>query len=76
MKLGIRASDTRELIFKTARCQIRVLGELNQGFQDRADPARQRAHLHRGPAIGIAQAAFEEAVSLRQAAKPVRQGDR
>jgi alkylation response protein AidB-like acyl-CoA dehydrogenase len=64
MKLGIRASDTRELIFQNCKVpKAALIGELNQGFKIAMTQLDNGRISIAAQAIGIAQAAFEEAVS-------------
>jgi len=64
MKLGIRASDTRELIFQDCRVpKSQVVGEVNQGFKIALTQLDNGRVSIAAQAVGIAQAAFEEAVS-------------
>jgi len=64
MKLGIRASDTRELIFQNCKVpKAALIGEVNQGFKIAMTQLDNGRISIAAQAIGIAQAAFEEAVS-------------
>ena len=75
-KMGLRASDTRELLFRDCRVpRSALLGSLNGGFKiamSLLDGGRVGIGAQ---AVGIAQAAFEEAVSYakarRQFGKPI-----
>lgn len=67
-KLGIKASDTRELSFQN--CEVpksALLGEENAGFKVAMTQLDNGRISIASQAIGIAQAAFEEAVSYSQA---------
>ncbi len=64
MKLGIRASDTCELIFQNCKVpKAALIGEVNQGFKIAMTQLDNGRISIAAQAIGIAQAAFEEAVS-------------
>ncbi len=67
-KMGLRASDTRELSFRDCRVpRAALLGSLNGGFKvamSLLDGGRVGIGAQ---AVGIAQAAFEEAVSYAKA---------
>ncbi len=69
-KMGLRASDTRELSFKDCRVpRSALLGSLNGGFKiamSLLDAGRVGIGAQ---SVGIAQAAFEEAVSYAKARK-------
>jgi len=69
-KMGLRASDTRELAFADCRVpRSALLGSLNGGFKvamSLLDAGRVGIGAQ---AVGIAQAAFEEAVSYAKARK-------
>ncbi len=75
-KMGLRASDTRELAFKDCRVErAALLGSLHGGFKiamSLLDAGRVGIGAQ---AVGIARAAFEEAVSYakarRQFGKPI-----
>jgi acyl-CoA dehydrogenase len=75
-KMGLRASDTRELLFQGCRVpREALLGQLHGGFKiamSLLDGGRVGIGAQ---AVGIAQAAFEEAVSYakarRQFGKPI-----
>ncbi|TBR21272.1 acyl-CoA dehydrogenase [bacterium] len=75
-KLGLRASDTRELAFSACRVpRAALLGSLNGGFKI-AMSLLDGGRIGIGAqAVGIAQAAFEEAASYakarRQFGKPI-----
>jgi alkylation response protein AidB-like acyl-CoA dehydrogenase len=63
-KLGIRASDTRELSFKDCRVpQGALLGAKDQGFKIALTQLDNGRVSIAAQAVGIAQAAFEEAVA-------------
>src|SRR6185295_9859918 len=63
-KMGLRASDTRELVFQKARVpKSALLGSIGHGFKialSQLDAGRVGIAAQ---AVGIAQAAFEEAVA-------------
>jgi alkylation response protein AidB-like acyl-CoA dehydrogenase len=64
LKLGIKASDTRELIFKDCKvAKTQVIGEVNQGFKIALTQLDNGRVSIAAQAVGIAQAAMEEAVS-------------
>ena len=64
MKLGIRASDTRELIFKDCRVpRTQLIGKENEGFKIALTQLDNGRVSIAAQAVGIAQAAFEEAVA-------------
>jgi alkylation response protein AidB-like acyl-CoA dehydrogenase len=64
MKLGIRASDTRELIFKDCKvAKTQVVGKVNEGFKIALTQLDNGRISIAAQAVGIAQAAYEEAVS-------------
>jgi len=67
-KMGLRASDTRELLFQDCRVpRSALLGSLNGGFKI-AMSLLDGGRIGIGAqAVGIAQAAFEEAVSYAKA---------
>ena len=69
-KLGIRASDTRELTFTNTRVPVsRRLGPEGEGFKIAMAQLDNGRISIAAQAIGIAQAAFEEALSYAQARK-------
>ncbi len=69
-KLGIRASDTRELTFTNTRVPVsRRLGPEGEGFKIAMTQLDNGRISIAAQAIGIAQAAFEEALSYAQARK-------
>jgi acyl-CoA dehydrogenase len=64
-KMGWPSSDTRELIF--ADCfvpQERVLGEVGRGFYQIADSFQTGRITLSGMGVGLAQAAFDDALDL------------
>jgi acyl-CoA dehydrogenase len=64
MKLGIRASDTRELIFKDCKVpKTQLVGKENEDFKIALTQLDNGRVSIAAQAVGIAQAAFEEAVS-------------
>ncbi len=64
LKLGIKASDTRELIFQNCKVPKNALvGKVNEGFKIAMMQLDNGRISIAAQAIGIAQAAFEEAVS-------------
>ena len=64
LKLGIKASDTRELIFKDCKVpKTQLVGKLNEGFKIALTQLDNGRVSIAAQAVGIAQAAFEEAVS-------------
>lgn len=69
-KMGLRASDTRELIFQNAKIpKSAVLGEIGDGFKiamSRLDAGRVGIAAQ---AVGIAAAALEEAVAYAKQRK-------
>jgi alkylation response protein AidB-like acyl-CoA dehydrogenase len=70
LKLGIKASDTRELIFKD--CKVpkgQLLGKVNEGFKIALTQLDNGRISIAAQAVGIAQAAFEEAVSYAKQRK-------
>lgn len=67
-KLGIRASDTRELHFNNARIPVSArLGAEGEGFKIAMTQLDNGRISIAAQAIGIAQAAFEEALAYSQA---------
>ncbi len=63
MKLGIKASDTRELIFQNCKVpKSALLGKVNEGFKIAMMQLDNGRISIASQAVGIAQAAFEEAV--------------
>ncbi|MBI5629716.1 MAG: acyl-CoA dehydrogenase family protein [Elusimicrobia bacterium] len=67
-KLGIRASDTRELSFNNCRVpKSQRLGAENEGFQIAKAQLESGRVSIAAQAVGIAQAAFEEAVCYAKA---------
>ncbi len=67
-KLGIRASDTREIIFQKCRVPASaLLGVENEGFKIALTQLDNGRISIAAQAVGIAQAAFEEAVSYARA---------
>lgn len=70
LKLGIRASDTRELIFKDCKVpKSALLGKVNEGFKIALTQLDNGRISIAAQAVGIAQAAFEEAVAYAKARK-------
>ncbi len=66
-KLGLRASDTRELIFQKCRVpKSALLGPLNEGFKVAMTQLDNGRVGIAAQAVGIAQAAFEEACAYAQ----------
>jgi alkylation response protein AidB-like acyl-CoA dehydrogenase len=69
-KMGLRASDTRELVFQNVRIPVTaLLGERGSGFKiamSQLDAGRVGIAAQ---AVGIAQAAFEEAVNYAKQRK-------
>ncbi|MDE2237849.1 MAG: acyl-CoA dehydrogenase family protein, partial [Elusimicrobia bacterium] len=64
LKLGIKASDTRELIFNNCRVpKSQLLGKENEGFKIALTQLDNGRVSIAAQAVGIAQAAFEEAVA-------------
>ena len=69
-KLGIRASDTREVIFQNCKVpKNALLGKLNEGFKIAMAQLDNGRISIASQAVGIAQAAFEEAVAYAKARK-------
>jgi alkylation response protein AidB-like acyl-CoA dehydrogenase len=67
-KLGIRASDTREVVFQNCRVpRAALLGEENKGFKIALTQLDNGRISIAAQAVGIAQAAFEEALSYAKA---------
>jgi acyl-CoA dehydrogenase len=67
-KMGWHSSDTRELIF--ADCfvpQERVLGEVGRGFYQIADSFQTERITLSGMGVGLAQAAFDDALEYAKA---------
>ena len=70
LKLGIKASDTRELIFKDCKvAKSQVLGKENEGFKIALTQLDNGRISIAAQAVGIAQAAFEEAVAYAKQRK-------
>lgn len=75
-KMGLRASDTRELTFSDCRVpRSALLGSLNGGFKIAMSLLDSGRVGIGAQAVGIAQAAFDEAVSYakarRQSGRPI-----
>ena len=69
-KMGLRASDTRELIFKNAKVpKGGLLGKPGEGFKIAMSLLDAGRIGIAAQAVGIAQAAFEEAVSYAKQRK-------
>jgi alkylation response protein AidB-like acyl-CoA dehydrogenase len=69
-KLGIRASDTRELIFQNCKvAKTQMIGKLNEGFKIALTQLDNGRVSIASQAVGIAQAAYEEAVSYAKSRK-------
>ncbi len=67
-KLGIRASDTREISFRDCRVpKGSLLGKENEGFKIALTQLDNGRISIAAQAVGIAQAAFEEALSYAKA---------
>ena len=67
-KLGIRASDTREIRFSNARVpRENLLGEENRGFKIALTQLNSGRIAIAAQSLGIARAAFEEAVKYSKA---------
>lgn len=67
-KLGIRASDTREIRFAQARVPRKnILGEENRGFRIALTQLDSGRIAIAAQSLGIARAAFEEAVKYAKA---------
>ena len=63
-KLGIRASDTRELLFQNCKVpKSQVIGTVNEGFKIALTQLDNGRISIAAQAVGIAQAAFEEALN-------------
>jgi alkylation response protein AidB-like acyl-CoA dehydrogenase len=70
LKLGIKASDTRELIFKDCKVpKSQLLGKENEGFKIALTQLDNGRISIAAQAVGIAQAAFEEAVAYAKQRK-------
>jgi butyryl-CoA dehydrogenase len=70
LKLGIRASDTRELIFKDCKvAKTQLIGKVNEGFKIALTQLDNGRVSIAAQAVGIAQAAFEESVAYAKARK-------
>ena len=76
-KLGLRASDTSEVVFTD--CQVpaeNLLGKEGEGFVNTpADPGRRRISIA-ALGLGMAQGAYEGSVRLCQTAQTIRQSHR
>ncbi len=69
-KMGLRASDTRELIFQNAKIpKSQLLGQLGGGFKIAMSQLDSGRIGIAAQAVGIAQAALEEAVSYAKERK-------
>ncbi len=69
-KLGIRASDTREVVFQNCKVpKDALLGKLNEGFKIAMTQLDNGRVSIAAQAVGIAQAAFEEAVAYAKERK-------
>ncbi|MBI4374879.1 MAG: acyl-CoA dehydrogenase family protein [Elusimicrobia bacterium] len=67
-KLGIRASDTREIVFQNCRVpRNALLGVENEGFKIAMAQLDNGRISIAAQAVGVAQAAFEEAVAYSKA---------
>ncbi len=70
LKLGIKASDTRELIFKDCKVpKAQMLGKLNEGFKIAMTQLDNGRISIASQAVGIAQAAMEEAIGYAKQRK-------
>lgn len=70
LKLGIKASDTRELIFKDCKVPAsQLLGAENQGFKIALTQLDNGRISIAAQAVGIAQAAYEEALAYAKQRK-------
>jgi acyl-CoA dehydrogenase len=69
-KMGLRASDTRELVFQNARIpKSQLLGQVGGGFKIAMSQLDSGRIGIAAQAVGIAQAALEEAVSYAKQRK-------
>ena len=69
-KLGIRASDTREVIFRDCKVPKSArLGRVNEGFKIAMAQLDNGRVSIASQAVGIAQAAFEESLAYAKARK-------
>ena len=69
-KMGLRASDTRELVFQNAKIpKTQVLGHVGGGFKIAMSQLDSGRIGIAAQAVGIAQAALEEAVSYAKQRK-------
>jgi alkylation response protein AidB-like acyl-CoA dehydrogenase len=69
-KLGIKASDTRELIFSNCKVmKSQMIGKLNEGFKIALTQLDNGRISIASQAVGIAQAAYEESVSYAKSRK-------
>ena len=77
-KMGQRASNTATITFPDVEIPLdHLIGEENDGLQDRDDDARPHAPGRRARwPSGIARAAFEFALDYATRARPVRRADR
>ena len=76
-KLGMRASDTSEVMFENCRIPAdQLLGEEGQGFVDTLQVLDAGRIGIAALAVGLAQGAYEAALQLRARAQAVRQADR
>jgi acyl-CoA dehydrogenase len=67
-KMGWHSSDTRELIFTDCFVpQERVLGEVGRGFYQIADSFQTERITLSGMGVGLAQAAFDDALEYAKA---------
>jgi len=70
LKLGIKASDTRELIFKDCKVpKTQVVGKVNEGFKIAMTQLDNGRISIASQAVGIAQAAMEEAIAYAKQRK-------
>ena len=76
-KLGMRASDTSEVLFENCRIPAdQLLGEEGQGFVNTMQVLDAGRIGIAALAVGLAQGAYEAALQLRARAPGVRQADR
>ena len=76
-KLGMRASDTSEVIFDDCRVPVgQLLGEEGQGFINTLQVLDGGRIGIAALSVGLAQGAYEAARQLREGAPPVRSADR
>ena len=76
-KLGMRASDTSEVVFQDCRVPAaQLLGEEGQGFINTLQVLDAGRIGIAALSVGLAQGAYEAARTLREGAAPVRSADR